>query len=99
MEKEGETTEKVTKISGPWKAAILYVLGKAPNPHYDHIFEREFFDLNQHERLPLGPFIDVLCDNFTRYQRRVDGACQIIPTDKQKAFLAHIITAEACFHF
>ena len=39
------------------------------------------------------------CDNFTHYQRYADGEYQIVPTEKQKAFLRHIITAEECFHF
>ena len=29
----------------------------------------------------------------------MDGAYQIVPTEKQKAFLRRIITAEECFHF
>lgn len=96
MAKEGN----VLKISGPWKNAILYVLGRGErNPHYDTIFRRQFFDLNQHRDLPLTDFIDVLCDNFTKYQRHVDGAYQIVPTPKQKAFLRRIITAEERFHF
>ena len=86
-------------ISGPWKAAILYVLNRAPNSHYDDVTGRQFFDLQQHESLPLQPFIEVLADNFTRYQRHVDGAYQIVPTQKQKAFLQTIVTAETPFHF
>lgn len=96
IEREG----KVVKISGPWKEAILYVLNKVQNQHYDSIFEQQFFDLSIHEHLPLTDFIDVLCENFTRYQRVTDdGQCQIVPTAKQKAFLRRIITAEECFHF
>jgi len=94
--------KKVTKITGPWLDACKYVIlgsGKAPNPHYDKIFEKQFFDLNQHKELPLPAFVDVLCDNFTRYQRQVDGQYQIVPTQKQKEFLQRIITAEECFHF
>ena len=92
--------EKVTKITGPWKEAILYVLNSAPNAHYESIFEKQFFDLNQHQHLPLRSFIDVLCENFTRYQRVTeDGEYQIIPTEKQKLFLQRIISAEECFHF
>ena len=94
-----EREDKVVKITGPWKTAILYAVGRAANKHYESIFEREFFDLNQHDALPLAEFVDVLADNFTKYQRSVDGQYQIVPTDKQKAFLQHIITAEACFHF
>jgi len=94
-----EKDEKGTKITGPWKAAILYVLGRQENAHYDDVFKQQFFDLNQHKDLPLGDFIDVLCDNFTRYQRFTDGRYQIIPTAKQKAFLQRIICAEECFHF
>ena len=88
-----------TKITGPWRAAIEYVLGIRGNADYDAIFERQFFDLNQHEQLPLADFIDTLCDNFTRYQRHTDGAYQIVPTQKQKDFLRRIICAEECFHF
>jgi len=50
--------------------------------------------------LPLTEFIDVLCSNFTKYQRFTeDGQYQIVPTEKQKAFLSRIICAEECFHF
>ena len=94
-----EREQKVVKITGPWKAAILYAVNRAANSQYERIFEGEFFDLNQHEALALPAFVDVLCQNFAKYQRQVDGQYQIIPTDKQKAFLQHIITAEACFHF
>ncbi|CAE8670279.1 unnamed protein product [Polarella glacialis] len=90
---------KVTKITGPWREAILYVLNRATNTHYDNIFKRQFFDLNQHEHLPLGEFVDELCTNFTRYQRFIDGRYQIVPTEKQKQFLQRIIRAEECFHF
>ena len=96
-----EYENKVQKISGPWKEAILYVLKRqdGDNAHYDSIFEKQFFDLNQHTHLPLGDFIETLCDNFTRYQRFIDGHYQIIPTAKQKAFLKRLICAEECFHF
>ena len=94
-----ERENKVVKITGPWKEAIRYALHRSPNAHYDAIFERQFFDLRQHADKPLAEFIGVLCDNFTRYQRFADGAYQIVPTDKQKAFLRHIVTAEECFHF
>ena len=89
----------VVKITGPWKEAIRYALQLSSNPQYDAIFERQFFDLRQHADRPLKEFIDVLCENFTRYQRFSEGAYQIVPTDKQKAFLHHILTADACFHF
>jgi hypothetical protein len=97
VDKEGS----VVKISGPWREAILYVLNRAsPNKHYDSIFQRQFFDLNQHEHLPLDDFIEILCENFTKYQRVTeDGEYQIIPRPKQKAFLKRIICAEECFHF
>jgi hypothetical protein len=96
MEKEND----VTRISGPWREAILYVLNRTPaNSHYDAIFDRQFFDLNQHKDLPLEDFIEVLCNNFTKYQRFTDGQYQIVPTAKQKAFLKRIICAEECFHF
>lgn len=94
-----EKDDKGTKIAGPWKEAILYVLGRSSNAHYDAIFAPQFFDLNQHRDLPLGDFVDVLCENFTRYQRFTDGRYQIVPTQKQKAFLQRIICAEECFHF
>jgi hypothetical protein len=94
-----EKDAKVTKITGPWKEAILYVLNSSSNAHYDRIFEPQFFDLNQHEQLPLGDFIDALCENFTKYQRFIDGQYQIVPRQKQKDFLRRIICAEECFHF
>eukprot|EP00980_Cylindrotheca_fusiformis_P003809 scaffold839_cov138-Cylindrotheca_fusiformis.AAC.4 len=91
IEREGD----VVKISGPWKEAILYVLNRAEaNPHYDEIFERQFFDLNQHRHASLDDFIDLLCENFTKYQRFIDGEYQIVPRPKQKAFLKRIIQAE-----
>ena len=98
---EVDRETKVTKITGPWKDAILYVLNnqRCQNRHYDSIFEEQFFDLNKFERLPLRDFIEALCENFTHYQRFTDGAYQIVPTAKQKAFLQRIITAEECFHF
>jgi hypothetical protein len=97
LEKEND----VTRITGPWREAILYVLNRAsPNDHYDSIFSNQFFDLNQHRDVPLEMFIDVLCDNFARYQRFIDGQYQIIPTERQKAFLKRIIVnTEECFHF
>ncbi len=94
-----EKENGVVKITGPWKEAIRYALQMSTNPQYDAIFERQFFDLRKHADRPLTEFIDVLCDNFTRYQRFADGAYQIVPTDKQKAFLHHILTADECFHF
>ena len=96
---------KVTKITGPWKEAIQYVLNQRVNTRYDAIFARQFFNLNQYEQLPLSSddgtpnFIDSLCDDFTRYQRFADGEYQIVPTPKQKQFLKRIICAEECFHF
>ena len=95
-----EEEDNVKKISGPWKAAIMYVLGRTSNNHYDCIFQRQFFDLNQHKNMPLDGFIDILCDNFTKYQRYTeDGEYLIIPRPKQKAFLKRIICADECFHF
>ena len=97
---EGTGANKTTKIAGPWVNAILYVNGNRPDKHYDEIFSKQFFDLEQHNRLPLREFIGVLCENFTKYQPQGDdGQYQIVPTDKQKAFLEHIVTAEECFHF
>lgn len=84
----------------PWKEAILYVLNRgSANSHYDDIFEKQFVDVNQHIHLPLRDFIEVLAENFTRYQRYVDGEYQIVPREKQKRFLEHIICGEECFHF
>ena len=59
------------KITGPWKAAILYVLGdgSAANAHYDTVLGAQFHDLAQHEGLPLAAFIEVLCENFVKYVR------------------------------
>ena len=94
-----EREEKVVKITGPWKAAILYALNRASSAHYDAVFARQFFDLHQHADLPLPAFVDALCDNFVKYQRTVDGEYQIVPTPKQKAFLMHIMGADECFHF
>lgn len=94
-ESEGSTKY----ITGPWKEAILYALCKSENPHYDSIISPQFFDLNQHTDLPLATFIDALCENFTKYQRFVEGECQIVPRAKQKSFLKKIICGEECFHF
>eukprot|EP00804_Cyclotella_cryptica_P011896 CCRYP_004399-RA/>CCRYP_004399-RA protein AED:0.06 eAED:0.06 QI:211/0.78/0.8/1/0.71/0.6/15/1860/1813 len=100
-----ERKDKTIQISGelfsPWKEAILYVLNRTKkNAQYDSIFDKQFFDLNQHKTLPLREFIDVLCNNFMRYQRYTeDGQYQIIPSDKQKRFLERIICGEECFHF
>lgn len=45
----------IVKITGPWKAAILYVITKkeSSNPHYDAIFAQQFFNLNQYKDMPL----------------------------------------------
>lgn len=86
----------------PWKEAILYVIRQsfpAGTGHYDEIMEKQFMNINQHKNLPLKDFIEVLSENFTRYQRHVDGEYQIIPREKQKKFLHHIITGDECFHF
>jgi hypothetical protein len=70
------------------------------NESYSEIFAQQFNDLDQQKDLPLREFIDVLCDNFTRYQRYTeDGQYQIIPTAKQKQFLERIICGDECFHF
>lgn len=94
---------KVTKITGPWKEAIEFVLGGrgAPqNDHYDEVFRRQFFDLRQYKDIPLDQFIEIVCDNFKKYQRFTeDGEYQIVPRRKQKAFLKHIISADEPFHF
>jgi hypothetical protein len=95
-----EKENKIQKITGPWKEAILYVLGRGQDTdHYDSIHSPQFFDLNQHQDLPLSNFVDILCENFTKFQRFVDGAYQIVPTVKQKEFLQKIIKSEECFHF
>ena len=100
IQREGKGASKVTKIAGPWLAAIKYVLGYDSDVHYDAIFSKQFFDLEQHNDLPLREFIDVLCENFTKYQPLADdGKYQIVPREKQKDFLEHIVTAEECFHF
>lgn len=87
------------QITGPWKEAILYCLNHSSNGHYDDIFEKQFINVNKHKNLPLRDFIEVLSENFTRYQRYVDGEYQIVPREKQKRFLEHIITGSECFHF
>ena len=89
----------MTKITGPWKEAILYVLGQTSNYHYEAIFSEQFMDLNQHKELELPEFIDKLCEEFMRYQRYTDGRCQIVPRQSQKEFLHRIITGKECFHF
>ena len=91
--------KKTKKITGPWKEAILYVLNRASNTHYDSIFEKQFVDLDQYEHAPLDEFIEHLCEDFTRYQRFIDGECQIVPRPKQKEFLKKIICAKESFHF
>jgi hypothetical protein len=92
--------EKGDKITGPWRQAIEYVLGGGQgSEHYNAIFSEQFMDHNQHRDLPLTEFIEKLAEDFTRYQRQIDGRCQIVPRAKQKAFLERIITAEEAFHF
>lgn len=94
-----EKERDVTKIAGPWREAILYVLGRSSNAHYDEIFQAQFFNVNEHADKPLNEFVEILCENFKSYQRFTDGAYQIIPTEKQKKFLQKIICAPECFHF
>ena len=97
-ERDGRT--ETQKITGPWLKAIRYVLNVETSAHYEAIFSKQFFDLNQHENLPLEDFVEVLCENFTKYQRYTDtGQYQIVPTAKQKAFLQRIVRSEECFHF
>ena len=94
--------ERGKNILGPWREAVINGLGEGnirKNKHYTEIFERQFFDLNQYQNLSLDDFVDQLCDNFTKYQRFVDGQYQIIPRAKQRDFLKRIICAEECFHF
>jgi hypothetical protein len=98
--KEQHGRDETQKITGPWLEAIRYVLNNNQNEHYEAVFQKQFFDLNQHEHLPLAQFVEVLCGNFTRYQRVTDdGQYQIVPTEKQKAFLQRIICSEESFHF
>ena len=52
--------DDVTKITGPWREAILYVLNKSRNEQYDRLFSRQFFDLNAHERCILLAVLAVL---------------------------------------
>lgn len=97
-----ETENDAVRITGPWREAILYVLKRGHgDAHYDSIFSKQFFNLNQKhlKDLPLVEFIAVLCENFTRYQRYIDGQYQIIPTDKQKLFLEKIIRSDEPCHF
>ena len=98
-EREG----KKRNIAGPWRAAILYIIygeqAECHDSHYDAIFRDQFFDVDQHKDLSLKNFIDILCDNFCKYQRFIDGEYQIVPRPKQKEFLEKIITSEECFHF
>jgi hypothetical protein len=95
-----EKNGKILQITGPWRDAILYVLlNQSKNAHYDEIFEKQFVNIDQHKNLPLRELIEVLSENFTRYQRYVDGEYQIIPREKQKQFLEHIIRGDECFHF
>ena len=56
------------------------MLGATSNTYYDKIFEKQFFDMQRHEDLPLTDFIDELCKNFVRHQRYADGqypGCEI----------------------
>ncbi|KAL7554568.1 hypothetical protein ACHAWF_019036 [Thalassiosira exigua] len=99
LEYQEKRDKNVVQITGPWKEAILYVLGHATEPHYDSIFEKQFVNIDQHKTLPLREFIEVLSENFTRYQRHVDGEYQIVPREKQKRFLEKIICGDECFHF
>ena len=41
-----EKEEKVQKITGPWKEAILYVIGQSSERHYDEIHSPQFFNVN-----------------------------------------------------
>lgn len=92
----------VVKITGPWRNAILYVIAHqqaSSAKHYDNIFSEQFFNINEFSDMPLTQFIDKVCENFTKYQRFIDGEYQIIPTTKQRSFLRRIMCAEECFHF
>ena len=59
QDRERSGRDVITKITGPWKAAIRYVLGTAAgrqtDEHYDAVFRAQFFDLNQ-ELMNLGYF-------------------------------------------
>ena len=63
------------------------MLDRTSNRHYDALFAPQFFDLDQHEALPLAAFIALLAEQFTRYQRLADGKHQIVPTETQQAGL------------
>jgi len=63
------------------------VLDRTSNRNYDALFAPQFFDLDQHEALPLTAFITLLAEQFTRYQRLADGKHQIVPTETQQAGL------------
>ena len=91
---------KIKKITGPWLEASKYALQKIDDSQYNSIFEKQFFDLNQYHDVPLDDFVEILCENFAKYQRYTeDGQYQIIPRKKQKDFLKRIIRSEECFHF
>jgi hypothetical protein len=87
------------KITGPWRHAIAYVVNDSRDAHYDAIIKRQFFDLNKHKTASLPDFIDVLCDNFTHFQRHINGGAEIVPLPVQKAFLETLITSTESFHF
>ena len=75
---EKTSDRKTRKITGPWVAAILYVIGKSKAIlKYDDIIKEQFFEINQYEKLPITEFIDRLCVHFTDYQQRqqasIDG--------------------------
>ena len=54
----------------------------------------------QCKRWRLLQFIEVLCDNFTKYQRWTEnGEYEIVPRPKQKGFLKRIICSETPMHF
>jgi hypothetical protein len=89
-----------SKITGPWRQAVAYVINDGSrDAHYDAIFKKQFFDLNTHKTAALSDFIDVLCENFTHYQRHINGRAEIVPRPEQKEFLKRIITAAEPFHF
>ncbi len=46
----------------------------------------------------MDDFVNILCENFTRYQRKIDGVYQIVPRVKKKQFLNKIVCAEECVH-
>lgn len=62
------TENKKKKVTGPWMHSLKYVIGNCSDTHYDEILKTQFFEINDHRDLNLTEFIDVLCENFIKYQ-------------------------------